>query len=249
MEFSDGIHASSWTETNRVNLLRRAMLVRAWDASGVAVARYYEQLLKQHGKSSQALAERADDKDYQFYQHLFQGLDLPARLSVLDIGCGMGDLIDFLQSRQLPIGSYLGIDLVEQFVDLCRREYLPPCRFERANFINPSFAPREKFNLIVNMGVMVSRVFKYEEYVEYSIEKMLALSSGHILFNVITEVDSSMGNYACANRIGNITYLPKPRLTAMLDRAARRAGADYRIHEMRIYPDALDAFVQISISR
>jgi hypothetical protein len=226
---------------------RRALLVKAWDVSGMAVARYYERLLLQHGRSPQALAERAEDKDFEFYQHLFQELELPAQLSVLDIGCGMGDLIDFLQSREAGIESYLGIDLVGQFIDLCRQEYLPPCRFQQANFVSNSFAPSEKFNLVVNMGVLVSRVFRYEEYVEYCIKKMIALSTKYVLFNCITEVDRSLGNYSDAHRIGNITCLPRRRLDQILTRSTRHIGADFCIHEVRIYPDATDAFVRITL--
>lgn len=226
---------------------RRACLIGGWDISGRIVARYYERLLRRHGQSSQALAERADDKDLAFYQHLFHGVDLKGPLSVLDIGCGMGDLIDFLQARQADIESYLGIDLVQQFVDICRQEYLPPCRFLRANFISPSFAPRERFNLIVNMGVMVSRVFHYEEYIAFSIEKMLALSSRHIVFNVITEANQSLGNYTDSNRIGGITALPRRRLAEIVARAASRARAEYTIREERIYPDSVDAFVHLEL--
>ena len=211
------------------------------------VARYYEKLLRQHGRSPQALAERAEAKDLEFYQHLFHGIELPKTLSVLDIGCGMGDLIDFLQMRDASIGSYLGIDLVGPFIEQCRQEYLPPCEFRKANFISRSFAPAERFNLVVNMGVLVSRVLNYEAYVEYCIAKMIALSSKYVLFNVITSVDTSQGNYKNVHRLGEITCLPKPRLVEMLDRVTSGMNADYVIHELNIYPDATDAFVRITI--
>jgi len=186
------------------------------------VTRYYKRLLRQHGRTPQALAERADDKDLGFYQHLFDGIELPDQLSVLDIGCGMGDLIDFLQLREASIGSYLGIDLVGPFIDLCRLEYLPPCEFRKANFISSSFAPTERFNLVVNMGVLVSRVVSYEAYVEHCIAKMIALSSKYVLFNVITNVDRSLGNYKHTHRLGEITYLPKQRLVEILNRVTSR---------------------------
>jgi SAM-dependent methyltransferase len=224
---------------------RRAM-VKAWEISGVFVARYYVRLLRQHGQSPQALAERASDKDLDFYQHLFYGVDLPAQVSVLDVGCGMGDLIDFIQSRNVEVNSYLGIDLVAAFVDICRNEYLPPCRFEQVNFVSNSFAPREQFDLVVNIGVLVSRVIGYEDYVAYCIEKMLALSTKHVLFNVITGVDHSLGNYVSTHRIGHITYLPKQRLEQILAQATRNISAEYYIHEVGIYPDATDAFVRIT---
>jgi len=225
---------------------KRGAMVKAWEISGRLVARYYARLLRQHGHSPQALAERASDKDLEFYEHLFYGVDLPAQVSVLDIGCGMGDLIDFIQSRHVEVSRYLGIDLVEAFVDICRNEYLPPCRFQQVNFVSNSFAPCEQFDLVVSMGVLVSRVIGYEGYVAYCIEKMLALSTKHILFNVIIDVDRSFGNYVSTRRIGQITYLPKPRLEQILAQATRNVSAEYHIHEVGIYPDATDAFVRIT---
>jgi 2-polyprenyl-3-methyl-5-hydroxy-6-metoxy-1,4-benzoquinol methylase len=225
---------------------KRRVMVRAWEISGLLVTRYYSRLLRQHGHSPQALAERASDKDLEFYQHLFYGVDLPAQVSLLDIGCGMGDLIDFIQSRNVAVSSYLGIDLVKEFVDICRNEYLPPCRFQQANFVSKSFAPREQFDLVVNMGVLVSRVIGYEDYVAYCVEKMLALSTKHVLFNVIIDVDHSAGNYHSTDRIGHITYLPKHRLEQILAQATHDIAAEYYIHEVRIYPDATDAFVRIT---
>ena len=60
---------------------RETCLITAWDLSGMLVGRYYERLLQQHGRTPQALAERADDKDLEFDQHLFQGVDLSQPLS------------------------------------------------------------------------------------------------------------------------------------------------------------------------
>jgi hypothetical protein len=98
------------------------------------------------------------------------------------------------------------------------------------------------------MGMMVSRVFRYEQYVEYCVRKMLALSSKHVVFNAIIEVDSSLGNYKGRKRIGHITYIPKNRLVEILNTATRDFGAGFKINEVKVYPDATDAFVQITLS-
>jgi len=247
MNTSDHLSKQPLLPINLWQIARLAWYVKTWNLSGVIIARYYERLLRQHGHSRQALAERSSDKDMEFYQRLFDGIELPARLSVLDIGCGMGDLLDFLQLRSATVEAYLGIDLVGQFIEICENEYLPPCRFQKVNFVSAAFHPDERFNLVVNMGVLVSRVFQYEQYLEYCIRKMIALSDKYVVFNVITEVDLSLGNYKNAHRVGNITCLPKQRLLAILDRATRSARAEYQIHEAHIYPDATDAFVRITV--
>jgi 2-polyprenyl-3-methyl-5-hydroxy-6-metoxy-1,4-benzoquinol methylase len=247
MHTTDRVPELSSPRLGLLQAARNAWLITAWDISGMLVSRYYERLLRQHGRTPQALAERDDDKDLEFYQHLFHGIELPEHLSVLDIGCGMGDLIDFLQLRHTSIQSYLGIDLVGPFIELCQQEYLPPCEFRKANFISRSFAPTQRFNLVVNMGVLVSRVLSYEAYVEHSITKMIALSSKYVLFNVITHVDTSLGNYQKAHRLGQITCLPKQTLVEILTRATSGTRARFAIRELQIYPDATDAFVQITL--
>lgn len=227
--------------------VRRNARIRAWELSGAFIARYYERLLRCHGGSPQALDERSDLKDFSFYRYLFRDVTLSSPLSVLDIGSGLGDMIGFLQTQTIELQSYLGIDLVRPFVAQCQLRYPSSCRFQQANFISRSFQPAEKFDLVVNMGGLVSRVVRYEEYVAHSIDKMIAHTRGHVLFNLITEVDRSLGNYKWANWVGNITYIPKDRLVRILDQITAKHGAQYEINEVRIYPDATDAFVRIRV--
>ena len=225
---------------------RYAFLAPAWAYSGMRVTRYYSDLLQAHGYAPQALAERADDKDHGFYTHLFRDVQLEGAPSVLDVGCGMGDLLEFLASRQVAPASYLGLDLVPAFVERCRERYpAAPFRFEWANFITRRFAPHERYELVVSMGVMVSRVLGYQAYVAACVDKMLRVSRRYVLFNLITEVDRSQGNYQETNQVGAITYLPRPQLEAILQRAARAYDAEYTINEQRIYGDSTDAFVRL----
>src|SRR5262249_30482177 len=152
--------------------VRHAGLIKTWELSGAAVARYYGNLLQRFGASPQALDERTNDKEHQFYDRLFDGAELWPTSSILDIGCGMGNLIKYLQGRDVQIHDYLGVDLVPQFVELCRAQYTPPFTFAAANFVSDTFQPDRKFDLVVNMGVLVSRVLLYERYIDYSIRKM-----------------------------------------------------------------------------
>src|SRR4051794_27154146 len=88
MHTTDCVPQSRLPRLGMLQAARNAWLMTAWDISGMLITRYYERLLRQHGRTRQALAERADDKNLGFYQHLFDGIELPDQLSVLDIGCG-----------------------------------------------------------------------------------------------------------------------------------------------------------------
>jgi SAM-dependent methyltransferase len=247
MRLSNSLTASSLLLNARYRRARHAYRIKSWELSGAVVAHYYGDLLSKFGLSPQALDERSDVKERLFYDHLFNTAELPSSLSVLDIGCGMGSMIEYIQERGASIRQYLGLDLLQQFIDVCQATYAPPFVFRRANFVSDTFLPAQKYDLVANMGVLVSRVLHYEHYVDYSIRKMISLSSKYVLFNVITDVDESLGNYKGRKRIGQITSIPKHRLFAILDAATSDLGARYEMHEVRIYSDATDAFVRITV--
>jgi SAM-dependent methyltransferase len=46
----------------------------------------------------------------------------PDRLSVLDVGCGLGDLLDYLRGRGFA-GRYTGVDLVPELIEAARARY------------------------------------------------------------------------------------------------------------------------------
>ena len=77
MHTTDRVPQSPLPHLGMLQAARNAWLITAWDISGMLVTRYYKRLLRQHGRTPQALAERADDKDLEFYQHLFHGVELP----------------------------------------------------------------------------------------------------------------------------------------------------------------------------
>lgn len=221
-------------------------LLAAWLASGYLVARSYQQLIGVHGLSSYALAERDDEKTSVFYDHLFQGVSLPQPLTVLDIGCGMGDLIPYLQQRNMPISGYLGLDLVKPFVRASQQRYGgAPYHFRHQNFINPAFQPRQQYTLVVNLGCMVSRVVAYETYLAYCCRKMLRSATHGVVFNVITDVQSSSTNYTQSKRIGQVTSVAKMDLLSILDQSVAGTNWRYTLHDVQIYADATDTFVYL----
>lgn len=221
------------------------LLLMSWLASGYLVARSYQQLVAAHGLSPYALAERADEKTSTFYDHLFQGVSLSTPLTVLDIGCGMGDVIPYLQQHDIGISAYLGLDLVDAFVQACRQRFPRPYQFRCQNFISPAFQPSQQYDVVVSLGCLVSRVAAYEEYLAYCCRKMIRMSKQSVVFNVITSVQMASGNYSQSGRIGQVTTIPMARLVALLDRVAAESGWLYSLHDVRIYPDATDTFVHL----
>lgn len=86
----------------------------------------YRRRLAQSGFTSETLFyknPKQHDKKLQAYARLVE--NLPDGHSLLDVGCGYGELLRFTRLR----GQYTGIDLVAEFVDEARRRN-PDKRFE-----------------------------------------------------------------------------------------------------------------------
>lgn len=224
-------------------------LIQLWKEDADLIAKYYEDNIKEEGLSPKALGERDEIKDQNFYDALFDNLNLSKKVSVLDIGLGMGDVISYLRNNKgAEIERYLGIDLIQDFVDYSKAKYNQEnFDFIKGNFIDDDFSLDEKFDVVVAMGVLVSRAREYNTYLEYFIEKMINHSKDFVLFNIITEVDHSEGNYSNWLGVGEISSIPKLYLIGILEKIKKRKKFNYIINEKRIYKDATDAFVQIKL--
>ena len=106
--------------------------------------RYHKERIRAYGPSSpMALGWNTKTSQELRFSVLAGIADLSGR-SVLDLGCGRGDLSAFLGER-FPNIRYTGIEQLEVFVDLANKRYghLPNTRFIRADFLSYAFPPAD----------------------------------------------------------------------------------------------------------
>ena len=222
----------------------KSNLSETWSQDGMIIcSRYQNKIIEDGINSAKSLGERNSKKDFQFYSKLFDGIPIRRTISILDIGCGKAELLPFLKNSypEVKISRYLGLDLVQEFLDVAQYNY-PEYDFQLENFISDCFKPKQTFTIVVALGVLVSRVQNYPDFVEYFIEKMIRCSSDNIVFNLISEVDFSSENYLNYEQVGHSTFFPRKALESILDKIE---NISYRIVEERIFPDATDMFVHI----
>jgi SAM-dependent methyltransferase len=68
---------------------------------------------------------------------------------ILDIGCGTGDILDFL-----PAVDYVGVDLSEDYIRAARERYGDRGRFICADVIDADLGDEEPFDLVLSTGVI-----------------------------------------------------------------------------------------------
>lgn len=83
------------------------------------------------------------------YKELVKDLDFSNK-SILDVGCGFGDIIPFIFSKSISF-KYTGIDLTGEFVQEAKKRY-PDYKFAEGNYFkNPL---KKKFDIIICCGAL-----------------------------------------------------------------------------------------------
>jgi SAM-dependent methyltransferase len=82
------------------------------------------------------------------YEAFLQLHDL-RNASILDVGCGVGDLYTLLRRRGLKC-DYTGFDLSVEMVRICRKRF-PRIKFASGDFL--AWKPRRRFDYVVSFGI------------------------------------------------------------------------------------------------
>jgi hypothetical protein len=69
--------------------------------------------------------------------------------SILDVGCGRADLLDYLLDRGIEPGPYLGLEAVDVLADAAEAKHHPQCTIHRCDFV------REPSRLAVGADIVV----------------------------------------------------------------------------------------------
>ena len=125
------------------------------------------------------------------FEILAENVALAGR-SLLDVGCGLGDLVSFLDRRGIDV-NYTGVDVVEQMIARAR-ELHPSRRFMCANFFNNPSAlggTEEKikkfdlFNIVFCSGALNLDLGNNLEFVKTALVAMLCRTRESLVVNML----------------------------------------------------------------
>jgi SAM-dependent methyltransferase len=145
--------------------------------------------------------------------------------SVLDVGCGFGDLYEYLCRSGINV-SYTGIDLCPDFVEIAQKRH-PDAKFVAADF--EEAAIEGQFDWAFESGVFIYKVSGHETWVRNMVKKMFGSVRKGIAIDFL-------------NRRGGIMssglYHPDPAdVYAMCCKLSRRVTlrCDYKPTEFCVY--------------
>ena len=123
------------------------------------IKKRYAERYSVHGYSGESLGWNKDKQDMRFHA-ITSSLEIKGS-SVLDIGCGFGDILKYFGNlyHDLGISSYYGVDLTGEFIQKAQEIYKndPRILFEEGNFLNISI--ERKYDYVISAGM-----FNHDNY-------------------------------------------------------------------------------------
>lgn len=147
------------------------------------IASYYDEKITKFGTTPQGVDWNGEDGQNQRFKQICKVIQEEAGFSIVDLGCGYGALVKFLNSRYKNF-EYLGLDLSRKMIEEARLMY-PNQIFEESDGKN------EKFDYVLASGIFNVKQDKSEDiwyrYIIKTLIKMHSMSEKGFAFNCLTK--------------------------------------------------------------
>lgn len=145
----------------------------------------YTRLLREHGATPAAVNWRTSQNQHLRFAILV-GVGVEYTSSVLDIGCGTGDLLEHLTRECNFSGQYAGVDITTAMIEASRTRF-PGVRFENIHLLQTD----KQIDDLVADFVMASGIFYHRwtkpfEYMCNVVSRMYALCRKGVAFNSLS---------------------------------------------------------------
>jgi len=139
--------------------------------------------LRQHGQDYRALNWGSREGQENRFRVLCE-IGLADGDSLLDVGCGLGDLYDYLSRRDIAAG-YSGLDITPDMVAAAAKRF-PDARFQCGGLLGGFDAPGGGFDYVFASGIFYLREERPFEHLQASVARMFHLCRKGVAFNCLS---------------------------------------------------------------
>lgn len=154
------------------------------DESKTEINKFYSDLLGKYGSSVESMAYQTPEQQKKRFAWLVDIGPLPRDSSVLDIGCGLGDLCRFLRGYGWK-GRYTGVDINPDMIKAAKKG-LPDDNFACKDILTEEFNEKHDYVFCVATIQHKPRYSNPYEYMEAMVKKCFSLTRKVFAFDVFS---------------------------------------------------------------
>lgn len=151
------------------------------DDQGSITLKHYQKNFEKHGVDPKSLSWASKGAAHQRFRAMWKEIDFSNK-SVLDVGCGFGEMAKFLHKRYENV-KYKGVDIVPEFIEQAKRDH-PYYEFEVMDYFTKPLD--ERFDIVMASGTLNSELGSQNmEFRKHAIKTMFAHSKKACVFNML----------------------------------------------------------------
>ena len=152
-----------------------------WRRDNERNARYFSECLIKYGISARALDWSGEQSQFLRFRVLSEVGSLDGA-SVLDVGCGLGDLCGWLRADSHDV-RYTGIDIAPAMIEAARSRFTD-ARFEVLDLLSDPV--QDSFDYVLSSGIFTHRTAEAKLFFEAMLEQMFALAERGLAVNCLS---------------------------------------------------------------
>ena len=160
---------------------------------------YYDDKFLKFGNSIKSVGWSNSKDQFLRFEYLFKGINFTNK-KILDVGCGFGDLVEFLRLKVGNNFSYLGIDISKNMIKQAKKNHFG----DHINFKNVNLNSLSNLDIDISVlsGALTYNHSSQTNLANYMIKKMYDISKDSASLNFL----SSYSDYQLKK---NIHYQPE----------------------------------------
>jgi len=164
----------------------------------------YSQRLRDHGGDVRALNWGSRASQQRRFEVLVES-GIVSGMSVLDVGCGLGDFLAWSRQKGLEL-NYSGLDVTPDMITACRARF-PDCDFHHGDIVTWQPETAARFDFVIASGIFYDRPGSGQDYMRAAVSAMLRLCSKGSAFNTITALADQPDSSEFRPHIGDLAEL------------------------------------------
>jgi len=181
---------------------------------------FYQNAHKKHGVSARGLnwiSKKSQRVRFDIITYLLK--DELSTCSIIDAGCGFGDLYLFWEEMGISVKNYVGLDCMQNFIDICQ-DRLPKVTFTCRDILKDDLPYADWYVASGTLNILSS----FQTWL--FLEKMLVSSKIGIVFNIL-EGSKKSENFNYQTKEDIIAFAKSKDFTC-------RVKNDYLKHDMTV---------------
>ncbi len=173
----------------------------------------YKKNIKRFGFSPTALfwnSKFSQESRFKVLEFLIKKFSNIEGLRIADIGCGFGDLYEYLKTKRKQSFQYRGYDINPEMINYCKNKYNPDLFFI-------STFPETECDLSIISGtynyVTINDIYLWEKYLIFNLKECFKRSKIGVIFNLQVSSETKIINNIYYTNLNSMTKLLEKNFT------------------------------------